>query len=123
MSDFSIGKTIGVVAVAAASAGVLMTTSASAESSIGVLAQSCTSLSGPAGGSLPLCKTWVWDGNDYDGRWWTNGPSSLPSYSYLQRREDGTIISPSAYSGSYNDRDTVYFRVCDSRAGRCNGWW
>ncbi|CAL9463672.1 hypothetical protein SUDANB95_02675 [Actinosynnema sp. ALI-1.44] len=106
---------IGALAAAIAGTTVLIASPASA-------AQSCTTLSGPAGGSLPLCKTWVWDGNDYDGRWWTNGPSSLPSYSYLQRREDGTIYN-SAYSGNYYDRDAVHFRICDSRTGGCNSWW
>lgn len=106
---------IGVMAAAIAGATVVLASPASA-------AQACTTMSGPAGGSLPLCKTWNWDGNDYDGRWWTNGPSSLPSYSYLQRREDGTIYN-SAYSGSYNDRDAVHFRICDSLANRCGGWW
>ncbi|HSA53523.1 MAG TPA: hypothetical protein VLH10_25855 [Yinghuangia sp.] len=84
-------------------------------------ASACTSLNGPAGGKLPLCKTWNWDGNDYDGSWRTNGPSTLPSQSYLQRSEDGRVVN-SAYSGTYNDKSKVYFRICDSRAG-CAGWW
>ncbi|SFB45264.1 hypothetical protein SAMN05216266_11225 [Amycolatopsis marina] len=114
----------GAIAAVAVGATVLLASPASAaeESPAGILAQSCKTLSGPAGGSLPLCKTWVWDGNDYDGRWWTNGPSSLPSYSYLQRYEDGWVTN-SAYSGSYSDRKKVHFRICDSRAGRCTSWW
>ncbi|MEU5896635.1 MULTISPECIES: hypothetical protein [unclassified Streptomyces] len=106
---------IGLTATVIAATSVGFASSASA-------AEACTNLSGPAGGRLPLCKTWVWDGNDYDGKWRTNGPSTLPSYSYLERWEDGSVYR-SAYSGSYYDRDKVYFRVCDSRAGRCGSWW
>jgi hypothetical protein len=124
MIEYSIFRNVGAVAVAVASAGVLAASPASAaeDASVGVPASSCTILHGPAGGSVPLCKTWFWDGNDYDGSWYPNGSSNLPSSSYLQRNMDGTIISPSAYSGRYQDKDSVRFRVCDSRAG-CSGWW
>ena len=85
-------------------------------------ATACKTLSGPAGGSLPLCKSWERRGNAYDGRWWPNGPSSLPSKSYLERSEDGHVTR-SKHSGSYKNRKRVLFRVCDSLARRCNGWW
>ncbi|CAM3414502.1 hypothetical protein KIPE111705_07320 [Kibdelosporangium persicum] len=103
------------MAVAVASAGIMAASPAAA-------AQQCGNLSGPAGGSLPLCKSWNWDGNDYDGKWWTNGPSSLPSQTYLQRSEDGTVIN-SSFSGSYTDVSKIAFRLCDRLAGRCGGWW
>lgn len=109
-----LGK-IGATATVIAAVAVMLAPPASA-------ASACTSLSGPAGGSLPLCKTWTWDGNDYDGSWRTNGPSSLPSYSYLQRDEDGTRYN-SSYTGTYHDRDKVLFRICDSRAGCSSNWW
>ncbi|MCE7004244.1 hypothetical protein LWC34_15575 [Kibdelosporangium philippinense] len=88
-------KKIGVVAATVVSAGIMVASPAAA-------AQQCGNLGGPAGGSLPLCKSWNWDGNDYDGKWWTNGPSSLPSQTYLQRSEAG-VVKNSAYSGSYQD--------------------
>jgi hypothetical protein len=109
-------KRIGPTAAAVAVAAVMLTASPASA------AQACTRLSGTAGGSLPMCKTWNWDGNDYDGKWWTNGPSSLPSYSYLQRHEDGTPYT-SQYSGTYNDRTAVNFRVCDRLAGCSPTWW
>ncbi|WP_107098051.1 hypothetical protein [Streptomyces atriruber] len=110
-----------IIAQIGLAATVIAATSAGLASSASA-AQACTNLPGPAGGRLPLCKTWVWDGNDYDGKWWTNGPSTLPSYSYLERYEDGAVHR-SSYSGSYNDRDKVYFRVCDSHTRSCGRWW
>jgi hypothetical protein len=85
-------------------------------------AQQCTDLHGPEGGTVTLCKSWVWDGNDYDGKWWTDGPSSLPSHTYLQRSEDGSVRN-SSFSGSYSDVQKIAFRLCDSSTGRCSGWW
>lgn len=109
-----LGK-IGATATVIAAVAVMLAPPASA-------ASACTSLSGPAGGSLPLCKTWTWDGNDYDGRWWTDGPSTLPSHTYLQRSEDG-VVRNSSYSGSYSDVKKIAFRLCDNLTGRCTGWW
>ncbi|MFC0105262.1 hypothetical protein [Kibdelosporangium aridum] len=111
----SFGTKIGVVVAAVASAGILAATPAAA-------AQQCGSLSGPAGGTLPLCKSWNWDGNDYDGKWWTDGPSTLPSQTYLQRSEDG-VVKNSSFSGSYQDVKKIAFRLCDRLANRCSGWW
>ncbi|RKT53633.1 hypothetical protein [Saccharothrix australiensis] len=108
-------KRIGVVLAAVAGAAVLAASPASA-------AQQCGDLRGPEGGTLPLCKSWNWDGNDYDGKWWTNGPSSLPSHTYLQRSEDGSVTN-SSFSGSYQDVKTIRFRLCDSSTRRCTGWW
>jgi hypothetical protein len=111
----SVARRVGVVLAAVAGAAIVAASPASA-------AQQCANLSGPEGGTLPLCKSWVWDGNDYDGRWWTNGPSSLPSRTYLQRSEDGSVTN-SSYSGSYQDVTKIAFRLCDSSSGRCTGWW
>ncbi|MEO6088219.1 MAG: hypothetical protein ABIQ18_34410 [Umezawaea sp.] len=108
-------KKIGIVIAAVAGASILAASPASA-------AQQCTDLTGPEGGTLPLCKSWNWDGNDYDGKWWTNGPSSLPSHTYLQRREDG-VVKNSGYSGSYSDVKKISFRLCDSLTSNCSGWW
>ena len=108
-------RKIGITVATIASAGILLASPASA-------AQQCGDLQGPEGGDLPLCKSWVWDGNDYDGKWWTNGPSDLPSHTYLQRREDG-VVKNSSFSGSYSDVSTISFRLCDSSTGRCSGWW
>ncbi|WP_245848546.1 hypothetical protein [Lentzea kentuckyensis] len=108
-------KKIAISIAAVAGASVLLATPASA-------AQQCGDLQGPEGGTLPLCKSWVWDGNDYDGKWWTNGPSSLPSHTYLQRREDG-VVKNSSFSGSYSDVSKIAFRLCDSTTSRCSGWW
>lgn len=111
----SAAKKIGVVLATVAGASILAATPASA-------AQQCADLRGPEGGTLPLCKSWVWDGNDHDGRWWTDGPSSLPSRTYLQRSEDG-VVRNSSFSGSYSDVSKIAFRLCDSSTGRCTGWW
>jgi len=111
----SMVKKISIVAVAVAGVGV-------AAASPAFATQQCGNLGGPSGGSVTLCKSWVWDGNDYDGKWWTDGPSSLPSHTYLQRSEDGHVTN-SALSGSYSDVSKIAFRLCDSLAGRCNGWW
>lgn len=111
----SAAKKIGVVLATVAGAGILAATPASA-------AQQCADLDGPAGGSVRLCKSWNWDGNDYDGRWWTDGPSSLPSQTYLQRREDGAVTN-SSFSGSYSDVSKISFRLCDRLQGGCTGWW
>ena len=111
----SVLKKAGIVTLAVAGAGIIAASPASA-------AQQCGDLSGPSGGSITLCKSWTWDGNDYDGKWWTSGPADLPSYTYLQRSEDGHVTN-SAYSGSYRDVKNLAFRLCDSLAGRCNGWW
>ena len=111
----SMFKKAGLVAVAVASAGVLAAAPASAT-------QACTDLHGPAGGTLPLCKSWFASGSAYYGKWWPNGPSSLPSHSYLQRYEDGRV-SNSATSGSYSNVKRVAFRLCDSLQGTCTGWW
>jgi hypothetical protein len=108
-------KKIGGVVATVAGAVVFAASPASA-------AQQCADLRGPEGGTLPLCKSWVWDGNDYDGRWWTDGPSSLPSRTYLQRSEDGSVRN-SSFSGSYSDVSKIAFRLCDSSTGRCTGWW
>ncbi|MEV6236987.1 hypothetical protein [Lentzea sp. NPDC051838] len=111
----SAAKRLAVAAVMAAGATLLTVSPASA-------AQQCGDLRGPEGGTLPLCKSWIWDGNDYDGKWWTNGPSSLPSHTYLQRSEDGSVRN-SSYSGSYSNVKKIAFRLCDSLSGRCSGWW
>ncbi|WP_199443130.1 hypothetical protein [Umezawaea beigongshangensis] len=108
-------RKVGVVLAAVAGAAVLSASPASA-------AQQCGNLGGPEGGTLPLCKSWVWDGNDHDGRWWTDGPSSLPSQTYLQRSEDGSVKN-SSFSGSYQDVTKIAFRLCDSLSGRCTSWW
>ncbi|WP_052684738.1 hypothetical protein [Lentzea aerocolonigenes] len=108
-------KKIGAVLAAAVGISLLAVTPASA-------AQQCSGLDGPAGGSVRLCKSWNWDGNDYDGKWWTEGPSDLPTQTYLQRREDG-VVKNSAYSGSYNDVSKIAFRLCDRLQGGCTGWW
>jgi hypothetical protein len=100
-------------------AGLVSTGSASAE--VTPMAQACTNFY-MGSGHVNLCKTWVWDGNDYDGRWWVNGPSDLPGGSYLQRREDGGSPINSNWSGRYNDRDEVLFRVCNRLLG-CTDWW
>jgi len=111
----SAAKKIGVVVATIAGVSILAATPASA-------AQQCGGLRGPEGGTLTLCKSWTWDGNDYDGRWWTDGPSTLPSHTYLQRSEDG-VVRNSSYSGSYSDVKKIAFRLCDNLTGRCTGWW
>jgi hypothetical protein len=99
---------VTVAVVAGATVG--LTSSASA-------AQECTTIT-VSGGNLPICKSRVWDGNGYDGKWWLIGVATLPSCGYLQGSEGGTVYN-SAYSGSYNDRYAVYFRVCSSLSGGC----
>jgi hypothetical protein len=111
----SAAKKIGIIIATVAGASILAATPASA-------AQQCTDLYGPEGGRLPLCKSWVWDGNDYDGRWWSDGPSTLPSHTYMQRREDG-VVRTSSFSGSYSDVSKIAFRLCDNLTNRCSGWW
>jgi hypothetical protein len=106
-------KKAAFVALAVAGAGIIAASPASA-------AQQCGDLG--SGGEITFCKSWNWDGNDYDGKWWTSGPSSLPSYTYLQRSEDGHVTN-SAFSGSYHDVKKLAFRLCDSLSGHCNSWW
>ncbi|QFZ21051.1 hypothetical protein [Saccharothrix syringae] len=116
------GKSAAIAAGFVVAAGLMGAGSASARPvEVGPLAQACTNFY-MGSGHVNLCKTWVWDGNDYDGRWWVNGPSDLPGGSYLQRREDGGTPINSPWSGSYNDRDEVLFRVCNSLLG-CTDWW
>ncbi|SHF61987.1 hypothetical protein [Streptoalloteichus hindustanus] len=117
-------KRVAVAAAVVTGATLVLAAPASAaqDPALALPAQACTTLTGPAGGKLPLCKSWVRNGDAYDGRWWGNGPSTLPTKTYLQRSEDGHITS-SDFSGSYYKRKKVLFRLCDRLAGRCSGWW
>ncbi|WP_090048224.1 hypothetical protein [Lentzea fradiae] len=103
-------------------AGTGATASAKPDGEVGVLARACTTFY-MGSGEVYFCKTWNWDGNDYDGSWGPEGPSDLPGGTYLQRREDGRKIDPSAWSGRYYDRDEVLFRVCNDLLGGCTSWW
>ncbi|CAM03893.1 hypothetical protein A8924_5011 [Saccharopolyspora erythraea NRRL 2338] len=120
---YSIGKAATTAAVAMVLATTAPALTAAAESGADAKpsAKACTNLY-MGSGHVHLCKTWSWDGNDYDGRWWNEGPSDLPGGSYLQRREDGGRPIDSPWRGSYQDRDEVVFRVCNDLLG-CGGWW
>ncbi|MBE8515928.1 hypothetical protein ILP97_00010 [Amycolatopsis sp. H6(2020)] len=103
---------------------IALVSPAAAESSseAGTLGSACHTFR-DGGGHIVLCYDWHWDGNDYDGSWWVSGPSDLPGGAYLKRKEndDGIWVS-SRWSGSYNDRDTIYFKVCDNMTGGCDVW-